>query len=760
MSRRILSFVIAIGLLVFSEPIRAEEPNSTKAKPPRLADIMHPPWFSTQDAQILHDLWNSRNLGELEKSFKFILSRKENSAPKWGLELIWGMLYAETNRFDKAISTLERIPNLPELLEEYRQRWLAQAYLGKQRLKDATLAANAIPQDSIFYPYSLLVLAKTALIKQRYEQAQTLAKQLMNRHPKSRHYLEAMQTLFEAQLAQNQKPLAKQTLLAMFAQFPDDIDQQTIAAQLKKLAVSNKELAAAYIERGNELLGEYDYKEAAKQFDHARALAPKDDITICKARIGKAKAFYGRRRYKNALEHIRKASKVCPATMAWEIDWLKAKTFFKRGMSEDAETLLRRLIKTAPANRDVAQLYVLLARIAFKMDKPKQAYEYAKELFEKTNGKKGGEELWLACWSEYKNGNLEDAAKKMQALLKKEDGIARQRAAYWLGRIAQRQGRKKEASAFFEAALERYPLSFYGLLSARRLEQIDKKEYPESKTLQRKRPIPFKRWRPPRKEFETERNKAFGNQHIQRAAMLLGSGVLDEFAAEEFDIGLSQESSNDAMLKWAIAYMYMHTGRPDKGVWIARRLLYDTHFASLPNEDTYKYWLLAFPQLFYDQIVAAVKKYGRARHMSPELILALIREESSFNPRAGSYANAIGLTQIIKSTAKGIAKRMKRRQFEFTDLFTPQVAIEMGTYHLNSLLRRFKGRLPYAIASYNAGGTRIAKWKKQFSHMEADEFIESMPIAQPRRYTKRLLRSYAIYRFLYGNAHPVLDIRF
>src|SRR5262249_35130283 len=99
--------------------------------------------------------------------------------------------------------------------------------------------------------------------------------------------------------------------------------------------------------------------------------------------------------------------------------------------------------------------------------------------------------------------------------------------------------------------------------------------------------------------------------------------------------------------------------------------------------------------------------------VDPLLMLAIMRQESSFDPRAQSGAEARGLTQVTPPTARAIAGRLGRDDFELRDLFKPRVSIEFGTWFLAQVLSDYKGRLFPAVTAYNAGGGNVSRWLQQ-----------------------------------------------
>ena len=145
----------------------------------------------------------------------------------------------------------------------------------------------------------------------------------------------------------------------------------------------------------------------------------------------------------------------------------------------------------------------------------------------------------------------------------------------------------------------------------------------------------------------------------------------------------------------------------------------------------------------------------QADEIVPYLISALIREESAFNASARSSAGAVGLMQIVPKTAFDIAKSLEIQSFNEKMLLDPSLNIQFGTWYFRSLLNRFNGNLVSAIAAYNAGPTAVARWRGATvgatssdgrSTLHEEEFIESIPYEETRKYVKRVLQVYREYR--------------
>jgi soluble lytic murein transglycosylase len=133
----------------------------------------------------------------------------------------------------------------------------------------------------------------------------------------------------------------------------------------------------------------------------------------------------------------------------------------------------------------------------------------------------------------------------------------------------------------------------------------------------------------------------------------------------------------------------------------------------------------------------------------PLLLLGLVRQESTFNARAQSSARAMGLTQVIPSTANEIARHLGRSDdFQVRDLLRPGISLEFGAWYLARQLERYGGQIFPALAAYNAGGGNADTWLREFGD-DPDVFAERIPFAETHTYVKHVYENYRIYRQLY-----------
>ena len=157
-------------------------------------------------------------------------------------------------------------------------------------------------------------------------------------------------------------------------------------------------------------------------------------------------------------------------------------------------------------------------------------------------------------------------------------------------------------------------------------------------------------------------------------------------------------------------------------------------------------WVTLFYPLPHKEFVI---KYAEQFKIDPYLVFAIIKAESRFRAEARSPKGARGLMQIMPETARWIAQQMNRPHFREEHLDDPQVNIEMGCWYVASLVKEFGGRLPPAVAAYNAGRGNVRKWLIEGVWDGSEETADDIPFVETRRYVKAVLTDYEIYRTIY-----------
>lgn len=146
--------------------------------------------------------------------------------------------------------------------------------------------------------------------------------------------------------------------------------------------------------------------------------------------------------------------------------------------------------------------------------------------------------------------------------------------------------------------------------------------------------------------------------------------------------------------------------------------------------------------------VRYIEKYSNKYNVDPYLISAVIYEESRFRPAAYSKRGAIGLMQIIPSTASWISKYVYREKIKTSSLYQPEKNIELGVWYLNYLEKKY-GRDDLVLAAYNSGYKNVDKWlnKALIDGKSIDEI--EITFTETRQFIDRVKQTRAIYENLY-----------
>jgi soluble lytic murein transglycosylase len=152
-----------------------------------------------------------------------------------------------------------------------------------------------------------------------------------------------------------------------------------------------------------------------------------------------------------------------------------------------------------------------------------------------------------------------------------------------------------------------------------------------------------------------------------------------------------------------------------------------------------------FPLKFKDYVF----KYSMENSLDPYLVFAVIKVESSFNPRALSPGNARGLMQLTEKTAVWGAESIKIKDFSVNSLFDPEINIRLGCWYLNRLMEEFDGDIDLVIAAYNAGSGNVSKWLKDRNYSSSGINLDRIPFRETENYVRKVKNNLFIYKKLY-----------
>lgn len=156
-------------------------------------------------------------------------------------------------------------------------------------------------------------------------------------------------------------------------------------------------------------------------------------------------------------------------------------------------------------------------------------------------------------------------------------------------------------------------------------------------------------------------------------------------------------------------------------------------------------WECLYPRPYAEIVAEAERREG----LPPGLLHAVMRQESSFDPDVVSPAHAVGLLQLLPTTARQVAA-LAGLPFDERSLVLPAVNVELGARYLASLLATWKGSVPLAVASYNAGPKAVSRWLERAGPIDVDLFVARIPYAETRTYVARVMGNFARYAVLAG----------
>ena len=424
-------------------------------------------------------------------------------------------------------------------------------------------------------------------------------------------------------------------------------------------------------------------------------------------------------------KHVRSRCKEDRVRALFLLGRARARSGQKSGAVKAFDLLVREFPKVSYAD----DALLLKSEIMRDLGRTKRAAAVLRDQVRRyPDGDMADEARWRLAWMPYKAGKLKASLAALKAAEGKPEKhyYSRGRTLYWKGRVLQRLRRAKAARTAWQECIRSQPLSYYALLAANRLREVgappDKQLLPEPKG--------DTAWRFPHQP-------AFDTAGFRRAARLLRLGLGRRARGELNALGLLSGES-----RWLAAVLYERAGMHHRSHNVPRRQI-ATYQDRPPVGEALREWLVAYPRPFAAELARGAKEGG----VPDDLLLALVREESSFNPEIESYANAIGLAQLLLSTAKGVAKGVPGLRATTTTLRQPETNLRLGGRFLGKLLRRFR-HPALAVAGYNAGGGAVGKWKRRFSKLKSDEWVESIPYDQTRGYTKRVLQSWGRYHYL------------
>jgi soluble lytic murein transglycosylase len=451
------------------------------------------------------------------------------------------------------------------------------------------------------------------------------------------------------------------------------------------------------------------------------------------------------------------------------------------GRATEAAALLERLAREHPLHSYADDALMQAASLRAGAGQPARADRLVREVPRRfPAGDQALDAIWQLAAGALARGATAEARTHLQAAVDLPAEASAEdlhgRELYWLGRVEERLGNAAAAREAFARVEQRFPLGWYAGLARVRRTALG------GAPAARPAPAPADAsatWRlGPDPVF---RSPGFGRA-LELARLGLAAGAAEELRAlglgapagptdlpgteaataappvrpatapadaSALDEDLATVPSSPAVRQaaeqerlWAAVAILDRAGDHARSHWLVRTALpgFRRH---APTGARAEPWRLAYPRAW----AALLEPAARANGVPASLLYGLVREESTFNPTLVSHAGAVGLTQLLVSTAG----RFRVRGTPAPDraaLKDPERNVLIGARYLGWLIRRFGGHVALAVAAYNAGENRVAEWLVARGHLPLDEFVEAIPFKETRHYVRRVLGSALAYQGL------------
>jgi soluble lytic murein transglycosylase len=662
-------------------------------------------------------------------------AREDAGALAW---LVVGYAYVVDHDYAKAIDPLNRAKPLAGDLGDYVAYYLGTCYLqtGRQGEALATLA-----DFSKQYPDSLLVrdahlsYAGALLTENRASEAVELLEK--DRLP-ARSDMQF--TLGRAYAALGQNAKAAEAFANIYYNMPTAAEAEAAYAGLKNLPNVIGATSAQRKTRAELLIKTRRYNDAADEYRELAIHSAPADRPAAELELADALHRAGRNREAKAeLATLPGASTDQQAQRLYilgEVAWSSDQNDeFYRTVDE-----LRKLSPTSPwleaALLSVANLHL----VHHEYDQALDAFRELQQRF--PNGAKASYAHWKAAWLMLRQGRNDDAKKGFEEQIALyPSGNETSAALYWRARLAEEDNQPSMARAYYQKLSDRYRNYYYAELGRERLAKL-----PTATNSAADPPgqYPLLDHIPPleRGEKVTLEDPPADDLHLQKA-QLLGNGGLVDFAVRELQAASAADGGNWGPAE--TAQLYTDTGHYDRAIEVMKKSVPSYFAVDIPTLPR-AYWEALFPRPYW----ADLKKFSLANGLDPYLVASLIRQESEFNPAAVSRANAVGLMQLLPKTGKLVAHQESLKHYNPSQLYTPEVNLELGTRYFKGMVDQFGGSFEYALAAYNAGSDRVQEWMGQGKYRDQQEFVESIPFTETREYVQAIMRNASVYRQLYG----------
>jgi soluble lytic murein transglycosylase len=444
----------------------------------------------------------------------------------------------------------------------------------------------------------------------------------------------------------------------------------------------------------------------------AHALALPSNVTASD-RIDYAQVLARAGRTKDAFAQLDAVTGPLAAQAAYQ----RARILLNAGTAQATRTALRDVASRFPADTSVASsaLYLLADLTTDDGDDAAARTLFRQVYAAYPRSARAVDARFHAAIIAFVAGDAKAAARELDSLStlypRSDESTA---AQYWAGRAWAAAGNKQLATKRWRAIAAQPVVSYYTVESLERLGAPH--------------------WKPTARPDSFPRVPAVDSA-AARIALLTRLGM-DVEARLELD-ALDDQATSSVGRTLATAHAFLTLEQPSRATRLGQKLI-DA------GERDGRAFRLAFPAPDRDEL----SRDARARGLDPALVAGLIRQESSFNPRAVSVAGARGLMQVLPPIGEDVAKSLKFPVWYPALLNDPDANLQIGTTHLATYTQQY-GALPRVLAAYNAGGSRVTRWATKAGMDDPELFAERIPFVETRDYVRIVQRNAAVYSALY-----------
>lgn len=433
--------------------------------------------------------------------------------------------------------------------------------------------------------------------------------------------------------------------------------------------------------------------------------------------------YQTRRRYEEAAEVLGESARLGGADAA-DDEFHAARALSRADRDREAVAAYRRFARRHRAHRRAAEASYLAAWLSLRHGFPggeRQMSRFVRSAFADRAPRLARDARWQLALRAFERGQHRRAAELFQRYAETDaQPLVRGRGLYWVGRAHHARGDERAAIAAYREALYVEPLHWYAMLARQRLVELGQNAPP---------PFP----EPPAETDEADAAVTWPEDVALYAALGLREDAREALRGRE-------RALREAGGLRALVAAYQRLGEPSRLVRLVGGPS-TTRRRQRPGPSDRWRWDAAYPRPWPGAVGAA----SRAAGLSPAHLYAIMRQESGYDPDAVSYADAIGLMQLIPPTAERLAEGLGL-ELEREMLFDPAVNVRLGAAYVGALVERFG--LPLAFAAFNAGEHRVDEWLEEQGRTELDLFVERMPYQQTRNYVRRVTTHYAHYLYL------------